>query len=87
MASNAVRNLYKIHVSNLPWTVGSTELRKYFSKFGHVVVSNVAFDKNTGLSRNYGFITFSSRESFENATNVTHKLEGNVIKVQASTNN
>lgn len=78
-----LRNLYKLYVGNIPWTVGNTELRQYFSKFGYVSQANVIFDKNTGLSRNYGFIVFGNREGFEKATSTTnHKLEGNPLKVQ-----
>lgn len=83
MAANAARQLYKIYVSNIPWTVSHKELRTYFSKFGHVQQASVVFDKKTGLSKNYGFITFSTREGLETATkNNSHKLEGNTIKLQ-----
>lgn len=79
------RNIYRVYVSNLPWTVSHQELKKYFSKFGFVSSANVIFDKNTGLSRNYGFVVFNSRESFENACNQnSHILEGNNLKVQPS---
>lgn len=85
MAGNAARGLYKLYVGNLPWTVGHNELKKYFSKFGHVNSATVVFDKKTGLSKNYGFITFSNREGLENATFLsTHKLEGNSLKVETS---
>lgn len=82
MASNAVRNFYKVYVGNIPWTVGHLELKKYFSKFGHVSIANVIFDKNTGLSRNYGFVFYTNREGFENAIKNNHKLEGQNLRVQ-----
>lgn len=85
MSSNAARNLFKLYVANIPWTVSNRELKVYFSKFGHVTNSLVVFDKKTGLSKNYGFITFANREAFENANNFTdHKLEGNTLRVQPS---
>lgn len=85
MAGNAVRSLYKLYVGNLPWTVGHNELKKYFSKFGHVSAATVVFDKKTGLSKNYGFVTFSNREGLENATfQSAHKLEGNSLRIQSS---
>ncbi|XP_028149579.1 SRA stem-loop-interacting RNA-binding protein, mitochondrial-like [Diabrotica virgifera virgifera] len=85
MATNGVRQLYRLYVSNIPWTVGSKELRTYFSKFGHLQQATVVFDRKTGLSKNYGFITFSNREGLESATkNNLHKLEGNTIRVQPS---
>lgn len=85
MSASATRNLYKLYVGNIPWTVGHKELKLYFSKFGQVTNSLVAFDKKTGLSKNYGFVTYASREAFENANNYTqHKLEGNNLRVQPS---
>lgn len=82
MASIA-RNLHKLYVGNIPWTVGHNELKQYFSKYGHVSLATVVFDRNTGLSRNYGFVVYSSREGFENATNIgNHQLEGNTLKVE-----
>lgn len=79
----SARSLYKLYVGNIPWTVSHKELKLYFSKFGNVANSLVIFDKKTGLSKNYGFISFSNRESFENANNCPeHKLEGNNLRVQ-----
>lgn len=88
-SAQVIRNLYKLYVGNIPWTVGHSELRQYFSKFGPVNIATVVFDKETGLSRNYGFVIYGNRESFESASNVTgHKLEGNILRVQpaSSTN-
>lgn len=81
--ANAIKNAYKLYVRNIPWTVGSPELRKYFAKFGQVTNSTVIFDKKTGLSRNYGFIVYANKDGFEAAKNTeTHKLEGNVLRIQ-----
>lgn len=75
--------LYKLYVSNIPWTVGHSELRQYFSKFGPVNLASVVFDKNTGLSRSFGFVIFGNKEGFDIAQTVEqHKLEGNTLKVQ-----
>lgn len=83
--ASAARSMYKLFIGNLPWTVSSQELKLYFSKFGHVYNAVVVFDKNTGLSRNYGFVTYSNQNGFDSATNVQlHNLEGNALKVQAA---
>ncbi|XP_065160667.1 SRA stem-loop-interacting RNA-binding protein, mitochondrial-like [Atheta coriaria] len=85
MASNAARQALKLYVGNLPWTIGTQELKHYFSKFGHINSASVVFDKNTGLSKNYGFVVYSNKEGFESATNSTnHFLEGNNLKVEAA---
>lgn len=87
MASNTVRNLFKLYVGNLPWTIGNNELKQYFSKFGHVNTATVIFDRSTGLSKNYGFVIYSNREGYETASNTSlHKLEGNNLKVQPAGN-
>ncbi|KAJ8973780.1 hypothetical protein NQ317_002983 [Molorchus minor] len=61
MAGNVVRNLYKLYVGNLPWTIGHNELR---NTFGHVNSASVVFDRKRGLSKNFGFVIFSNREGY-----------------------
>lgn len=79
----AARNGLKLFVGNLPWTVGQRELRQYFSEFGHVALSQVMFDKNTGLSKGYGFVVLGSREAYNAASNkASHILEGSHLNVQ-----
>lgn len=86
--TGVVRNLYKLYVGNLPWTVSHNELKQYFSKFGHVNSAAVVFDRNTGLSKYYGFVIFSNQEGYNTATNSpNHKLEGQSLKVQPAGNN
>lgn len=87
MSANAARNVYRLYVANIPWTVSNKELRSYFSKFGVVSSAVVIFDKKTGLSKNYGFVLFGNKKSYEDANNFTeHHLEGNNLKVQPSSN-
>lgn len=57
--ASAARSIQKLFVGNIPWTVGHIELRDFFREFGHVIAANVVFDKTTGCSRGYGFITFA----------------------------
>lgn len=79
----ASRNIYKVFVGNLPWTVGHRELRQHFSQFGHVINTHVVFNKSTGMSRGFGFVQFGNRNSFDNAiSKSTHFLEGNNLHVQ-----
>ncbi|ALC45638.1 CG33714, partial [Drosophila busckii] len=83
MSSSIARNSYKLFIGNLPWTISSKELKTYFSRFGHVANAEVVFDKQSGLSKYYGFIAFSQRDAFNGACNQeTHFLEGRVLNVQ-----
>jgi hypothetical protein len=89
MATSAAgRAGFRVFISNLPWTVGSNELRAFGSQFGNVIHSHVVFDKNTGLNKGYGFLAFGSREGFESITKIggtSHLLEGNHINCSAAT--
>lgn len=81
--TRVARAFHKIFVGNLPWTVGHQELRNYFSEFGRVVSANVVFDKKTGCSKGYGFVTFNSLAAIERLEDEDkHVLEGNFVKVQ-----
>ncbi|XP_073976963.1 heterogeneous nuclear ribonucleoprotein A/B-like [Rhodnius prolixus] len=74
---------HKLFVHNLPWTVNAQKLRIYFSKFGKVNSAHIVFDKNTGLSRGYGFIIFNNQIASDAATNTPkHFLEGNFVSLQ-----
>lgn len=46
------------------------------------------FDKNTGLSKGFGFVTFQSKEALDKVFSVeTHNLEGSNLNVQPSDSN
>jgi len=73
----------RVFVGNLPWTISKKELREYFSQFGHVAIASVVFNKDTGMSRGYGFVRFATRDGYIAATNKeTHFIEGNSVVVQ-----
>lgn len=81
--SGAVRRLNKIFVSNLPWTVNTSELRKYFAEYGQVNLVRVLFDKETGLSRGFGYVSFTTSESVEAVLKRPyHIIEGHHVVIQ-----
>lgn len=78
----ASRNIFKVFVGNLPWTVGHKELRQHFAQFGYVVSSNVIFDRSTGMSKGFGFVQFGNKNGYDSALNKsTHLLEGHILDV------
>lgn len=82
-STSSLRQLAKLYVGNISWTVSHTDLKQYFSRFGHVQNAVVVFDKNTGLSKCYGFVTFSNKEGLETATKTKdHQLEGTKLIVE-----
>jgi len=79
----AARNINKIFVNNLPWTIGHQELRQHFAQFGFVTSANVVFDKSTGLSRGYGFVQYANRQGVEAASAKSLQfLEGNMVMIR-----
>ncbi|XP_037807100.1 28 kDa ribonucleoprotein, chloroplastic [Lucilia sericata] len=82
-ATKASKNFYRLFVGNLPWTVSHQQLKVYFKDFGRVINANVIFDKKTGMSRGYGFVTVNSLKAVEKIENEQkHVLEGNYLNIQ-----
>lgn len=65
----------KIYVGNLSWGIDDYGLADLFSEFGEIVEAKVILDRETGKSRGFGFVTFSSAD--EGATAVS-RLDGAV---------
>nr|ABR23440.1 RNA binding protein [Ornithodoros parkeri] len=84
----SLRQGLRVFVGNLSWTVGKKELRDYFSQFGYVSSAMVIFDKDTGMSKGYGFVRFGNKDGYINATRQQqHDLEGNTLSVHAAVEN
>ncbi|KAK2392839.1 Cinnamyl-alcohol dehydrogenase Flavonol reductase/cinnamoyl-CoA reductase [Trifolium repens] len=58
---------YRCFVGGLAWATDSEALEKAFSHFGEIVESKVITDRDTGRSRGFGFVTFSSEQSLKDA--------------------
>lgn len=69
---------YRIYVGNLPWNVDNDELEQLFSKHGGVVDARVVFDRETGRSRGFGFVTMASESDMNDAIGA---LDGEVFEV------
>lgn len=73
----ATSGVTKLFVANLSWTVGTRELLSYFREFGKIAKVSVIVDRNTGISKGYGFVTYFGKESLEKINNQkVHLLEG-----------
>jgi len=57
----------KLYVGNLPYEVGTDELRTHFSQAGTVVDAVVITDKRTGRSKGFGFVEFEKEEEAKKA--------------------
>lgn len=57
----------RVHVGNLAWGVDDLALENLFSEQGKVVEARVVYDRESGRSRGFGFVTYNSAEEVNNA--------------------
>lgn len=70
----------KLIVSHLPLEYGEEELKKLFEPYGTVESANVVVDRQTGVSRGFGFVKFAAEESAKKAVEA---LNGKTVEEQA----
>ncbi|XP_020227068.1 28 kDa ribonucleoprotein, chloroplastic [Cajanus cajan] len=73
----------KLFVGNLSWTVTNESLTQAFQEYGNVVGARVLYDGETGRSRGYGFVCYSTKEEMESALAALNdvELEGRAMRV------
>ncbi|KAA3662573.1 MAG: RNA-binding protein [Chloroflexi bacterium] len=57
----------KVYVGNLSWNTVEDTLREQFSEFGEVVSVKIVRDRESGRSRGFGFVEFSTEAAAEAA--------------------
>ncbi|KAM0891620.1 hypothetical protein ACQ4PT_026296 [Festuca glaucescens] len=74
---------HKLFVGNLSWTVTPDMLIEAFQKCGNVVGARVLYDGETGRSRGYGFVCYSTKEEMDQAIETLNgtEIEGREIRV------
>lgn len=65
----------KIYVGNLDYKVTSEDLEEFFGKYGDTEEVKLITDRDTGRSKGFAFITFSSQKGVQDA------LEANGQKI------
>ena len=63
----------KLFVGSLAWATNDDSLKNFFSQVGNVESARVIFDRQTGRSKGFGFVEFSTEEEAERAMK---ELEG-----------
>ncbi|CAH9115580.1 unnamed protein product [Cuscuta europaea] len=73
----------KLFVGNLPFSVESATLASLFGQVGSVEMAEVIYDKQTGRSRGFGFVTMSTVEEVEAAVQQLdgYELDGRQLRV------
>lgn len=72
----------KIFVGGLSLEVTETEFKDHFGKYGVVKEGIIMYDRNSGLSRGFGFITFEKEDSVEAVLKTEHELKGKVVEIK-----
>lgn len=77
---------YRIYIGNLPWQVDDSRLEQVFSEHGNVVSARVVYDRETGRSRGFGFVQFSTEAEVEDAIAALdgQSLDGRTIRVNVA---
>lgn len=60
-------NTNRVYVGNLAWGVDNLTLETLFSDKGKVKEATVVYDRESGRSRGFGFVSYSSSAEVDNA--------------------
>ena len=73
----------KLFVGNLSWNTRDEGLYDAFAQFGEVTEAKVIFDRETGRSRGFGFVTFAEEQAGDDAMSALDgsDLDGRPIRV------
>uniref|UniRef100_A0A7N0TDG1 RRM domain-containing protein n=1 Tax=Kalanchoe fedtschenkoi TaxID=63787 RepID=A0A7N0TDG1_KALFE len=79
---------FKIFVSNLSPVVDDQALARAFIPCGDFIKAQVITDPNTGKSKNFGFVSFGSKQSMKEAARVMNRkyVNGTNISVREADN-
>ncbi|CAA7389479.1 unnamed protein product [Spirodela intermedia] len=60
-------SMTKVFVGGLAWETQKESLREHFDRYGEILEAVIIFDKATGRSKGYGFVTFKEAEAAKKA--------------------
>ena len=76
----------KLFVGNLAFQATEEDLQEAFGAYGHIQEAKIILDRDTGRSRGFAFVTFSSAEAADAALALDGQdLCGRTIRVNIAT--
>ncbi|XP_042500154.1 glycine-rich RNA-binding protein 2, mitochondrial-like isoform X2 [Macadamia integrifolia] len=77
----------KVFIGGLSYSTDDQSLREAFTSYGEVVEARVIMDRETGRSRGFGFVTYTSSEEASSAIQALDgkDLHGRMVKVNYAT--
>ncbi|CDF34187.1 hnRNP-like protein, RNA recognition motif (RRM)-containing protein, partial [Chondrus crispus] len=83
LRTNAWRATKKVFVGGLPATCREAELLAHFKRFGDVAECQVMYDHQTGNSRGFGFVTFTSEATVDTVVDLDqHEILAKHVEVK-----
>ncbi|WOG91272.1 hypothetical protein DCAR_0310520 [Daucus carota subsp. sativus] len=79
-------NTNRVYVGNLSWGVDNLALETLFSEQGKVMEAKVVYDRESGRSRGFGFVTYGSANEVNRAIDALNgaDLDGRQIRVSVA---
>lgn len=72
----------KIYVGNLPYNTTDEDLKSFFGACGEIVDAIIIKDRDTGLSKGFGFVGFASPEGSEAALGMNgQEMSGRSLRI------
>ncbi|KAJ8903378.1 hypothetical protein NDN08_004486 [Rhodosorus marinus] len=81
--NGTVCSMKKLFVGGISWATDDEMLREAFAQYGTVSDAKVIYDRETGRSRGFGFVTFEDDDNASDAMNSMdgEEFDGRVIRV------
>ena len=75
-----------VFVGRLAWSVNNDLLAQEFARCGEVESANVQMDRDSGKSRGFGYVRFTTSEAVEKALLMNgHEIDGRAVNIDRST--
>ncbi|ONK58290.1 uncharacterized protein A4U43_C09F10650 [Asparagus officinalis] len=77
---------FRVYVGNLPWQVDDGRLEQVFSEHGKVLNARVVYDRETGRSRGFGFVSMATQTELDDAIAALdgQDLDGRALRVNVA---
>ncbi|XP_057805419.1 29 kDa ribonucleoprotein A, chloroplastic-like isoform X2 [Salvia miltiorrhiza] len=81
---SSIDNTNRLYVGNLAWGVDNLTLETLFSEQGKVKEATVVYDRDSGRSRGFGFVTYGSAQEVDNAIRSLDGMDLNGRSIRVS---
>ncbi|KAL4194592.1 hypothetical protein AMTRI_Chr05g69390 [Amborella trichopoda] len=72
----------KIFVGGVSWSTSEDTFTKHFKKYGAITDSVIMKDKQTGIPRGFGFVTFADPSTLDKVLEDEHVIDGREVEVK-----